>query len=83
MLSFTGARHQPCHHLSVTPEPYESAPTPEDFSLEEIEAWAATEEKYVEAVAKHAAWKEAKAVVEQEEEKSRLCWEAQIVKSRL
>ncbi len=22
--------------LSVTPEPYESAPTPEDFSLEEI-----------------------------------------------
>ncbi len=39
--------------LSVTPEPYESAPTPEDFSLEEIEARAAMEEKYAEAVAKH------------------------------
>ncbi len=54
------------YHLSITPKPYESALTPEDFSLEEIEARAAAEEKYAEAVAKHAAWKEAKAAAEQE-----------------
>ncbi len=67
------------YHLSVTPEPYESAPTSKDISMEEIEAWAIMEENYAEAMVKHAAWKEAKAAVEQEE-KSRLDWEAQIVK---
>ncbi len=35
--------------LSITPELYESALTPEDFLLEEIKARAATEEKYMEA----------------------------------
>ncbi|KAK0244469.1 hypothetical protein EDD85DRAFT_945813 [Armillaria nabsnona] len=67
------------YRLSVTPEPYESAPTPEDISLKEIKAWAAVEEDYVEAVANHTAWKEAKAVAEREE-KSRLGCEAQAVK---
>ncbi len=55
------------YHLSITPEPYESAPTPEDILLEEIESRAAMEENYVEAVAKHEAWKEARAAAEQEE----------------
>ncbi len=67
------------YRLSVTPEPYESAPTPEDFSLEEIKAQAAVEEKYAEAMAKHAAWKEAKAAAEQEA-KLRSDREAQVAK---
>ncbi len=67
------------YHLSITPEPYESAPTLEDFSLEEIEAQAAMEEKYVEAVAKHAAWKEAKAAAEREA-KFRLDREVRVAK---
>ncbi len=50
--------------LSVTPKPYESALTLEDISLEEMKSWAATEENYAEAVAKHAAWKEARAACE-------------------
>ncbi len=45
------------------------------MTIEEIEAWAATEENYVEAMAKHAAWREARAAAEQEE-KSRLSHEA-------
>ncbi len=65
--------------LSITPKLYELAPTPEDFSIEEIEAWATTEENYAEAVVKHAAWKEAKAAAEREE-KSRLAQEMQIAK---
>ncbi len=65
--------------LSITPELYELALTPEDISIEEIEAQATVEEKYVEAMAKHAAWKEVRAVVEQKE-KLRLAWEAQAAK---
>ncbi len=65
--------------LSITPEPYESALTPEDILLEEIEAWAAAEENYAEAVAKHAAWKEARAAAEQEEN-LRLAQEVQAMK---
>ncbi|PBK80652.1 hypothetical protein ARMGADRAFT_1092062 [Armillaria gallica] len=61
--------------LSITPKPYELALTPEDIIIEEIEARATAEENYVEAVAKHSAWKEVKEVVEQEE-KSRLAREA-------
>ncbi len=63
------------YHLSVTPKLYESAPTPEDISIEEIEARVAVEENYAEAMVKYAAWKEAKAVVEWEE-KLRLAHEA-------
>ncbi len=43
------------YHLSVTPELYESALTPEDISLEEIEAQAAMEKNYAEAMIKHTA----------------------------
>ena len=50
---------------SVTPEPYESAPTPVDISLEDLEALeqerSAAEERYEEAVARHEEWKFAKA----------------------
>ncbi len=67
------------YRLSVMPEPYKSAPTPEDISIEEIEARATAEEHYAEAVAKHAAWKEAKVAVEQDEN-LRLAREAQAVK---
>ncbi|KAK0244463.1 hypothetical protein EDD85DRAFT_945778 [Armillaria nabsnona] len=67
------------YHLSITPKPYESAPTPEDISVEEIEARATTEENYMEAMARHAAWKEAKIVAEQEN-KLRLAHEAQAAK---
>ncbi len=68
------------YHLSVTPEPYESAPTPEDISIEKIEARAATEEHYAEAMAKHAAWKEAKAAVERDENLrlAREAWAAKV-----
>ncbi len=66
--------------LSVTPEPYESAPTPEDISVEEIEAQAATEESYVEAMARHAAWKEAKIAAEWEDKLRLACevWAAKV-----
>ncbi len=67
------------YHLSIMPEPYESAPTPEDITIEEIKARATAEENYVEAMAKHSAWKEAKAVVEREE-KSRLAHEVRAAK---
>ena len=67
------------YRLSVMPEPYELAPTLEDISLEEIEARATMEENYAEAMAKHAAWKEARAAAEWEE-KSRLGREVQAVK---
>ncbi len=67
------------YHLSITPKPYELAPTLKDISMEEIKAQTATEENYAEAVAKHVAWKEVKAVAEHEE-KSRLDWETWIVK---
>ncbi len=49
------------------------------MTIEEIEAWAAAEENYVEAMARHAAWREARAAAEQEE-KSRLGHEAQAAK---
>ncbi len=58
---------------------YESAPTPKDISIKEIKARATTEEHYAEAMAKHAAWKEAKAAAEQDE-KLRLAREAQAAK---
>ncbi len=67
------------YHLSITPKPYELALTPKNISMEEIEAQAATEENYAEAMVKHAAWKEAKAAAEQEK-KSRLAREVQIAK---
>ncbi|PBK75374.1 hypothetical protein ARMSODRAFT_970046 [Armillaria solidipes] len=49
------------YHLSATPEPYESAPTPMDLTTEEYKTltaeWTATEKKYDEAVGKHKEWK--------------------------
>ncbi len=65
--------------LSITPKLYELAPTPEDITIEEIEAQATTEESYVEAMVQHAAWKEARAAVEWEE-KSRSDCEVRAVK---
>ncbi len=62
--------------LSITPKPYESAPIPKDISVEEIEAQAAAEESYAEAMAKHAAWKEVKIAAERED-KLRLACEVQ------
>ncbi len=38
------------YRLSITPEPYESALTPKDISMEEIKASATMEENYVEAI---------------------------------
>ncbi len=38
------------YHLSIMPEPYELALTPKDISIEEIKAWAAMEENYMEAM---------------------------------
>ncbi|PBK62703.1 hypothetical protein ARMSODRAFT_980541 [Armillaria solidipes] len=53
------------YRLSVTPEPYESAPTPPDLTAEEYKALtaerAAEEERYDEAVGKHEGWKAMKA----------------------
>ncbi len=50
---------------SVTPKPYESAPTPPELSFEDYKAlteeWTATEERYEEAVGRHNDWKTAQA----------------------
>ncbi len=52
------------YHNSATPEPYESAPTPANLSLEDYEAlekeWGAMEERYKEAVTRHDEWKAVK-----------------------
>ncbi|SJL00829.1 uncharacterized protein ARMOST_04143 [Armillaria ostoyae] len=53
------------YRLSASPEPYETAPTPEGLSFEEYKLLTdertAVEEKYAEAVGAHKAWKTAKA----------------------
>ncbi|KAK0449948.1 hypothetical protein EV421DRAFT_1732177 [Armillaria borealis] len=53
------------YRLSATPEPYESAPTPESLTSEQYKIFteerAAAEEKYEEAVGAHEVWKAAKA----------------------
>ncbi len=53
------------YHQSATPEPYDSAPTPEGLTSEEYqfftEEHAATEERHAEAVGTHEDWKAAKA----------------------
>ncbi|PBK67352.1 hypothetical protein ARMSODRAFT_1020832 [Armillaria solidipes] len=51
--------------LSISPEPYETAPTPEGLTFEEYKLLTnertATEEKYAEAVGAHEVWKTTKA----------------------
>ncbi|KAK0430001.1 hypothetical protein EV421DRAFT_1913564 [Armillaria borealis] len=53
------------YHLSATPEPYESAPTPEGLTSEQYKVFTeehvATEDKYEEAIGACKVWKAAKA----------------------
>ncbi|PBK60427.1 hypothetical protein ARMSODRAFT_1026471 [Armillaria solidipes] len=53
------------YHLSMTPRPYELAPTPKDLTAKEYKTLtieqAAAEERYDEAVSKYKKWKAAKA----------------------